>query len=165
MILCLVNKVLKTYVLVMFAIFEKLKNENLKTQELTSIDKAILISTLLVECARSDDNFTDIEKEQIKKILKNKLLLDASEVEKCFETANESSEKNIEIYSLTKEIRDNFNKDEILFIFELLWKIILSDGVIDDFESSMMTKLTGLFHLTGKENAEAKKNAQTALNP
>ena len=28
----------------------------------------------------------------------------------------------------------------------------------------MMTKLTGLFHLTGKENAEAKKNAQIALN-
>ena len=148
----------------MFAIFEKLKNENIKSQELSSIDKAILISTLLVECARSDDNFTDTEKEQIKKILKNKLHLDSSEVEKCFETANESSEKNIEIYSLTKEIRDNFNKDEILFIFELLWKIILSDGVIDDFESSMMTKLTGLFHLTGKENAEAKKNAQTALN-
>ena len=148
----------------MFAIFEKLKSEDLKTQELSSIDKAILISTLLVECARSDDNFTDTEKEQIKKILKNKLHLDSSEVEKCFETANESSEKNIEIYSLTKEIRDNFNKDEILFIFELLWKIILSDGVIDDFESSMMTKLTGLFHLTGKENAEAKKNAQNALN-
>ena len=148
----------------MFAIFEKLKNENLKTQELSSIDKAILISTLLVECARSDDNFTDTEKEQIKKILKNKLHLDSSEVKQCFETANESSEKSIEIYSLTKEIRDNFDKDEILFIFELLWKIILSDGVIDDFESSMMTKLTGLFHLTGKENAEAKKNAQTALN-
>lgn len=152
------------YVSHMFAIFEKLKNENLKTQELSSIDKAILISTLLVECARSDDSFTDTEKEQIKKILKNKLHLDSSEVEKCLETANESSEKSIEIYSLTKEIRDNFDKDEILFIFELLWKIILSDGIIDDFESAMMTKLTGLFHLTGKENAEAKQNAQTALN-
>ena len=148
----------------MFAIFEKLKNENFKTEELSEIDKAILISTLLVECARSDDNFSDTEKEQIKNILKNKLHLNSSEVEKCFETANESSKESIEIYSLTKEIRDNFNKEEILFIFELLWKIILSDGIIDDFESSMMTKLTGLFHLTGKENAEAKKNAQIALN-
>ena len=148
----------------MIAIFEKLKKENLNTQEFSNIDKAILISTLLVECARSDDNFTDIEKEQIKKILKNKLDLNSYEVEKCFETANESSQKSIEIYSLTKDIRDNFNKEEILIIFELLWKIILSDGIIDDFESSMMTKLTGLFHLTGKENAEAKKNAETALN-
>ena len=148
----------------MFAIFEKLRKEDLKTQELSSIDKAILIATLLVECARSDDNFKDKEKEQIKKILKNKLHLDSTEVEKCLETASESSEKRIEIYSLTKEIRDNFNKEEILFIFELLWKIILSDGIIDDFESSMMTKLTGLFHLTGKENAEARKNAQIALN-
>ena len=148
----------------MFAIFEKLKKKDIKTQEFSATDKAILISTLLIECARSDDNFSDIEKEQIKKILKNKLHLDSSEAENCFETANESSEKSIEIYSLTKEIRDNFDKEEILFIFELLWKIILSDGIIDDFESSMMTKLTGLFHLTGKENAEAKKNAQIALN-
>ena len=53
--------------------------------------------------------------------------------------------ESIEIYSLTKEIRDNFDKDEILFIFELLWKIILSDGIIDDFESSAMTKLTDYF--------------------
>ena len=70
----------------MFAIFEKLKSEDLKTQELSSIDKAILIATLLVECARSDDNFKETEKEQIKKILKNKLHLDSTEVEKCFET-------------------------------------------------------------------------------
>jgi len=148
----------------MFDIFEKLKKENLNTKEFSNIDKAILISTLLVECAKSDDNFTDTETDQIKTILKNKLHLDPSEVEMCFETATKSSQKSIEIYSLTKEIRDNFNKEEILIIFELLWKIILSDGIIDDFESAMMTKLTGLFHLTGKENAEAKKSAQIALN-
>ena len=59
----------------MFAIFEKLKSEDLKTQELSPIDKAILISTLLVECARSDDNFTDTEKEQIKKIGYNEAYL------------------------------------------------------------------------------------------
>ena len=49
-------------------------------------------------------------------------------------------------------------------IFEYLWKIILSDGIVDDFESSMMTKLTGLFHLSGKESADAKNNAKESLN-
>ena len=53
----------------MFDIFEKLKKENLNTKEFSNIDKAILISTLLVECAKSDDNFTDTETDQIKTIL------------------------------------------------------------------------------------------------
>ena len=73
------------------------------------------------------------------------------------------SDNSVEIYSLTKDIRENFSKEEILIIFEYLWEIILSDEIIDDFEASMMTKLTGLFHLTGKESAQAN-SAKESIN-
>ena len=66
---------------------------------------------------------------------------------------------NVEIYSLTKDIRDNFSKEEILTIFEYMWSVILADGKIDDFEAALMSKLVGLFHLTGKESADAKNKA------
>ena len=33
---------------------------------------------------------------------------------------------NVEIYSLTKDIRDNFSKEEILTIFEYMWAVMLS---------------------------------------
>ena len=71
------------------------------------------------------------------------------------------TEGNVEIYSLTKDIRDHFDKDEILEIFEYMWSVMLADGEIDDYESALMTKLVGLFHLTGKESAEAKKKAMS----
>ena len=122
-----------------------------------------MISSLMIECAKSDDCFSDTEKEVILDILKKKLYLDENECEECFKTALDSSNKSVEVYSLTKDIRDNFSKDEIIIIFQYLWQIILSDGVIDDFEASVMSKLTGLFHLTGKESAEAKKAAQESL--
>tara|TARA_A100001011_G_C14034019_1_gene724892 strand:+ start:41 stop:490 length:450 start_codon:yes stop_codon:yes gene_type:complete len=148
----------------MLEIFEKIKKNNLKIDDFNNLDKATLITTLLVECAKSDDNFSETENDLIKRILKNKLHLEDSDIQSCLSKATENSEESVEIYSLTKDIRDNFNKEEILLIFEYLWKIILSDGVVDDFESSMMTKLTGLFHLSGKENAEAKNNAKASLN-
>ena len=148
----------------MLEIFEKIKKNNLKIDDLNNLDKAILITTLLVECAKSDDNYSETEKDLIEKILRNKLHLEDNDIQNCLSKATENSEESVEIYSLTKDIRDNFNKEEILLIFEYLWKIILSDGVVDDFESSMMTKLTGLFHLSGKENAEAKNNAKGSLN-
>ena len=37
-------------------------------------------------------------------------------------------EENVELYSLTKDIRDNFNKEEILEIFEYMWSVVLADG-------------------------------------
>ena len=148
----------------MLGIFEKLKENNCNFSEITSSDKAVLITTLLIECAKSDDEFSDKEKNQIKKILQNKLHLDEKEAQDCFQKADENSNESVEIYSLTKDIRNNFSKEEILLIFEYLWKIILSDGIIDDFESSMMTKLTGLFHLTGRESSDAKNNAKSSIN-
>ena len=143
--------------------FLKTVKSNKKFEEINNLDKAIMISSLMIECAKSDDCFSDKEKEVILDILKKKLYLDENECEMCFKTALDSSDKSVEVYSLTKDIRDNFSKDEIIIIFQYLWKIILSDGVIDDFEASVMSKLTGLFHLTGKESAEAKKAAQESL--
>ena len=38
-----------------------------------------------------------------------------------------------------------------------MWEIILIDGNLDDFESALMRNAAGLFHISGKESAEAKK--------
>ena len=46
-------------------------------------------------------------------------------------------EENVELYSLTKDIRDNFNKEEILQIFEYMWSVVMADGKIDDFEAAL----------------------------
>lgn len=148
----------------MFSIFKKIKDEKKDFSEISNHDKAILISSLMIECAKSDDSFHEKEVTLIKDILQKKLHLNQDEIKKCFDESLKASNSSVELYSLTKDIRDNFSKEEMLIIFQYLWGIILADGVVDDFEASMMTKLTGLFHLTGKESAEAKSNAENLNN-
>ena len=79
----------------------------------------------------------------------------------CAHQALEMMQGNVELYTLTKDIRDNFSKEVILQIFEYMWSVVLSDGKIDDFEAALMSKLVWLFHLTGKESADAKKKAMS----
>ncbi len=146
----------------MISFLKKIKETN-SFDDINNLDKAVLITSLMIECANTDGSFSEKEKSLIKNILRSKLHLNDDEAERCFVESVNSSNESVEIYSLTKEIRDNFSKEEILIIFQYLWEIILSDDVIDDFEASMMTKLTGLFHLTGKENAEAKESAKMSL--
>ena len=144
----------------MLPFLKKFKNEH-STNDVSDNEKNILITSLLIECAKGDYDFSNQEISKIKDLIKKKLKLDQSKINLIFDKALETVEENVELYSLTKDIRDNFNKEEILEIFEYMWAVVLSDGKIDDFEAAFMSKLVGLFHLTGKESADAKKKAMS----
>ena len=83
--------------------------------------------------------FTDRAKTQIDKITK--------------------SEEKVEIYSDIKVILDNMDHNERISVVEILWKIILADGEIDQYESNLISRICGLLHITGPESSEAKKRA------
>ena len=144
----------------MLPFLKKFKNEH-STNDVSDNEKNILITSLLIECAKGDYDFSDQEISKIKDLIKKKLKLDQSKINLIFDKALETVEENVELYSLTKDIRDNFNKEEILEIFEYMWTVVLADGKIDDFEAALMSKLVGLFHLTGKESSDAKKKAMS----
>ena len=131
------------------------------TENVSDNEKNILVTSLLIECAKGDYDFSDREVSKIKDLIKKKLKIDQPKVNLIFDKALEMVEENVELYSLTKDIRDNFKKEEILEIFEYMWTVVLADGKIDDFEAALMSKLVGLFHLTGKESADAKKKAMS----
>ena len=144
----------------MIPFLKKFKNEH-STNDVSDNEKNILITSLLIECAKGDYDFSEKEISKIKDLIKNKLKIGQSEINSIFDKALELVEENVELYSLTKDIRDNFSKKEILEIFEYMWSVVLADGKIDDFEAALMSKLVGLFHLTGKESADAKKKAMS----
>ena len=144
----------------MLPFLKKFKKEH-KTEDISDNEKNILITSLLIECAKGDYDFSDQEISKVKDLLKKKLKIDQSEINLIFDKALEMIQGNVELYTLTKDIRDNFSKEEILQIFEYMWSVVLADGKIDDFEAALMSKLVGLFHLTGKESAEAKKKAMS----
>ena len=144
----------------MIPFLKKFKNEE-NIDDISENEKNILITSLLIECAKGDYDFSDQEISKIKDLIKKKLNIDQPKVNLIFDKALEMVEGNVELYSRTKDIRDNFNKEEILEIFEYMWTVVLADGKIDDFEAALMSKLVGLFHLTGKESADAKKKAMS----
>ena len=137
--------------------FKKVHN----TENISDDEKTVLITSLLIECAKGDYDFSEREISKIKDLIKNKLKIGQSEINSIFDKALELVEENVELYSLTKDIRDNFSKEEILEIFEYMWSVVMADGKIDDFEAALMSKLVGIFHLTGKESADAKKKAMS----
>ncbi len=142
--------------------FNFLKNK--KFDQIGSQDeKNQIFASILLECAKEDGEISDLEKSKIKFLLVSKLKLEDDEAALLFEKTLKLSKNRVEMYSLTREIRENFDKDEIIKILEYMWLIVLSDGKLDDFEAALMSNAVGLFHLTGRESAEARKKAEKNL--
>ena len=95
----------------MLPFLKKFKKEH-NTEDISDNEKNILITSLLIECAKGDYDFSDQEILKIKDLIKKKLKIDQPKINLIFDKALEMVEENVELYSLTKDIRDNFNKED-----------------------------------------------------
>ncbi len=116
--------------------------------------KSILgISALLVHAANIDEIYSDHEKELILSFIKsylndgqaNEILNEAEEVEK-------NSNQLLNYTNIIKENSMEVKKD----IMEHLWKVIISDNTVDQYESNLMRRICGLIYFPDKESAEIK---------
>ena len=132
----------------MFKKFFKKKKEILD-------NKNILIAALLVHAAKIDNEYTDIEKEIIKRALINLDLIKLNEVDELLKIAEEKEKESNQIIEFTKEIKKN-SIEFRLKVIEILWKIVYSDKKNDSFESNLIRRVCGLLYVSDKDSGMIK---------
>ena len=129
-------------------IFKKKPEENFN-------DKNILITALLIHAAKIDDNYTNVEKEIIKKALINLNEITANEAEELIKKAEKKEQESNQIIEFTREVKKN-SMEFRLKIVEILWKIIYSDGTSDNYESNLIRRVCGLLYISDKDSGMIK---------
>ena len=137
----------------MFNLFKKNKEE---------VESPLIkISALLIHAAKIDENYTEKEKEIIKKAI-----IELSEknenIDELLVKAEELERKSNQILSFTKEFK-NLDENSKIKIVEVLWNIIYSDKNPDIYENSLMRKLTGLLYLNPKIVGDLKNKVKNNL--
>lgn len=119
--------------------------------------QAIII--LLLEACQIDGTTEQVEINFIKKLLINKFNFTQEEAERNINKALKNHEESIEIFSQIKTILDQMDHKERIDVIEMMWGVVLVDGIIDDFEANLMRRMNGLLYVSGIESAEAKERA------
>ena len=136
--------------------FEKIFNK----QKKESLDnKNVLVAALLIHAARIDENYTDIEKEIIKKALVELNNINSDQAENLIKFAEKKEEESNQIVEFTREIK-KYSMEFRLKIIEVIWKIVYSDGTSDDYESNLIRRICGLLYISGKDNGIIKTKVQ-----
>ena len=137
-------------------IFNKKEKEN-------SDNKNVLIAALLVHAARIDENYTNIEKNIIKKALVELHNISLDQAENLIILAEKKEEESNQIVEFTKEIK-KYSMESRLKIIEVIWKIVYSDGSSDYYESNLIRRICGLLYVSGKDNGIIKTKVKNLLN-
>ena len=116
-------------------------------------ESVIGISALLVHAANIDENYSDHEKELVKEFIKSYLKKENSdEILKKAEEIEKNSNQLLNYTNIIKQNSLEIKKD----IIEHLWKVLISDNTVDQYESNLMRRICGLIYFSDKECAEIK---------
>ncbi len=130
--------------------FKFLKNNN------EVLDNPVTkIAALLIHAAKIDENYTEKEKDIIKKAI-TELKPENETIENILIKAEKIEENSNQILDFTKEVK-NMNEDSKIKIVEVLWNIIYSDNNPDMYENNLMRRLTGLLYIDPKIVGDLKK--------
>ncbi len=111
---------------------------------------------ILLEMAKIDGEFDDIERQRIVSIFKDRYRLSEDEITAIIEASEEELETSIDLWQFTKEINKNYSPDEKIGIIETIWQVAYADGRLDKHEDYLIHKLSAILNLSHKDLIEAK---------
>ena len=125
--------------------------------------KNILIASLLIHAAKIDENYTENEKNIIKKALIELDEIDSKKADEIMVLAEKKEKESNQIVEFTQKIKKEDMKFK-LKIIEILWKIVYSDGANDNYESNLIRRICGLLYVSDRDNGIVKLKIQNLFN-
>ena len=139
----------------MFSLFKKNTEKKNDDNHLSLIS----IASLLIHSAKIDENFTEKEKNIIKKAL-IEMGADQNDLDKILKDAELKEKDSNQILEFTKEVK-NKSIEEKKIVIEALWNIIYSDENADIYETNLMRRLSGLLYLDPKVVGDIKEKIKS----
>ena len=143
-----------------------LKNffENKEVDQNSEDSNLELLCGLMIEAANSDG---DIGAEEIKKIretLINIFKENPEEVDSVLEQSIKNSNNSKSLYYYSSKINKNYSDEKKILLIEILWEIVLADGQVHDYESSIIRRLSGLLYISDINSGNARKRALSKIS-
>tara|TARA_B100000963_G_scaffold330311_1_gene320331 strand:- start:1078 stop:1467 length:390 start_codon:yes stop_codon:yes gene_type:complete len=111
------------------------------------------ITALLVHAAKIDEKYSKKEEALIKEFINSYIKEENSdEILKLSEELEKNSNQLLNFTNVIKKESNDLKSD----IIRHLWKIIISDNSIDQYESNLMRRICGLIYFPDKMCAEIK---------
>jgi uncharacterized tellurite resistance protein B-like protein len=142
-------------------------DQNSTMQKAVSSEKKklqVATGAILIEMAKSDDNFSEDEQQEIVFILQRTFNLEKEYADELVELAKSRLVESISIYEFTGIINDNFSPSEKFELMKNLWRLIYTDRRLNRYEDQLVKKIGTMLHIEHKDVIAAKLMVKEELD-
>ena len=112
---------------------------------------------LLISAGSIDGNFDPDERRKVKALLKKQFGLDDKETRHLFEAAEARERDAVDLYRFTSVLCRELDQDGRKRIVEMLWEVVLADGVVDEFETNLVWRVAELIGVSTRDRVVLRK--------
>ena len=122
-------------------------------------EASLAMAALLVRLARTDGSYDAQEVASIDRALVETFGLSASAAGALRQQAEALEAKAPDTVRFTRSLKDAVPHDHRIALVEAMWRVVLSDGIRDDDEESMMRLVSNLLGISDVDSALARQRA------
>ena len=120
----------------------------------------VAAAALLVRAAQIDGHVDAHEQQLLQHLVGPYFGLHDDEAAALLTQATAAIDAANDLFQFTQQINANFGPEHKTMLVELLWRVVLADGVVDDYEANLIRRVAGLVHVSDAEAGAARKRAE-----
>lgn len=123
-----------------------------------ALDELHLAATaLLVHATVVDGEVDESERTRLKALLENHYELSSSEAGRLIAAAEKKEREAVDLYGFTRVLSRRLDGDGRQKVVEMLWEIVMADGVVHEFEANLVWRAAELLGVTARDRIRIKK--------
>jgi len=123
----------------------------------------LALTALLIEAAYSDDHFDQAERTIIAHLIERRFNLSASDVYALLAAGEAAASESAELFHFTRIINERLSPEGRVELVEMLWEVAYADGVLDEYEDSLLRRVGGLIYVPDRERGMARQRVLVRL--
>ena len=125
--------------------------------------KHVAAAALMVEAARLDSSFDAEERATMIRLSMDRFKLSEEDSNALIEVAERRQKETYSDWLFTETIKEAFTEVERIEILEMIWEVTYADGLLDQFEASLMDHIAQMIRIPRDELENAQKRVADRL--
>ena len=134
-----------------------------RVKDLRGEELRLAAGALLITAGGIDGKFEADEKRKVKTLLQKRFDLEPGETKQLFADAEARERDAVDLYRFTSVLCRELDQDGRKRIVEMLWAVVLADGVVDEFEANLVWRVAELIGVSTRDRVTLRKQVESRL--
>jgi uncharacterized tellurite resistance protein B-like protein len=138
-------------------LFERVAGDESRAGNLREEELPLAAAALLVHGAVIDGQVDTKERRKLKAILQTRLDLGSDDARRLLGEAEVREHEAVDLYRFTSVLCRGLDQDGRKRIVEMLWEVVMADGVVHEFEANLVWRAAELLGVSTRDRVLLRK--------